>query len=184
MELEIISGKTKCNRVFSQRETWYSEALRFISLSRAYFTVEILESFTSLKAVSLPFPAQIDEDHFPTMFHPTFLLSEPLLSSSYNKLDYSFPPSLRDMVLNTSWFSEHSMGLFHSSSWPMQTHLENRYCATPVLLLKKLCLSVKQGCKLVLWCGPLCSLWALLTAFRRPASSRQVNHSMQDRKPL
>lgn len=71
-------------------------------MSRGYFTVEILESFTPLKAVSLPFPIQIEEDHFPKMLHPAFLLSELPLSSSYNKLDYSFPPSLWDMLLNTS----------------------------------------------------------------------------------
>lgn len=145
-----------------------------IYLSRAYFTVEMLTSFTSLKAVLLSFPIQTEEDRFPTMLHPAFLLSEPLLTSPHNKLDYSFPLSLRDMVLILFDLCEHSIGLFHSSSWPMQTRFENRYCHFTVLLLrkKKLRLLVQQGSKLRLWCGPLRRLWAQLTLSSRPASPR------------
>lgn len=122
-----------------------------IYLHRLYFTAEILAFFTPLKAFLLFFPIQIEEDHLPTPISPA-LLSEPLPSSTCNKLYYSFPP-LRGMALKNFDLCEHSMGLFHSSKWPMNTRLESRYCHYTVFVLRKekLCLLGQQQSKLGMW---------------------------------
>lgn len=122
-------------------------------ICRAYFTAEILTSVTPLKAVLLCCPIQIEDDHFPIPMPPALLLSEPLLPSPYNKLDHSFPPSLRGTALKNLDLCEHSMGLFHSSNWPMNTCLENKYCHCTVFLLRKekLCLLGQQWSKLGMW---------------------------------
>lgn len=165
-----------------------------VYLSRAYFTAEILTSLTSLKAVFLSFPIQIEEDLFPTTLHPAYLLSEPLLSSLYNKLDYSFPPSLRDMVLTIFDLCEHSMGLFHSSSWPMQTCLETGTAAARCFYWeRRSCVSqcsreASWGCDVVHYAAcELCSRSAvgqpvqgkITTAFRPETSLIMIKSLLQ-----
>lgn len=158
----------KMQQCFSRKRDTVQWGVR-VYLSGAYFTAEIVTSFTSLKAVFLSFSIQIEEHCFAATLHLIFLLSAPLLSSPYKKLD---PPSLRDMVLILFDLCEHSMGFFHSSSWLTQTHLESRYCHSTVLSQrkKKLCLLVQQGSKLGLWCGPLSSSWGLLTLSGSPVT--------------
>lgn len=83
----------------------------WIYLHRAYFTAEILTSFTPLKVFFLFSNTDLGRP----LSHPnSTCFPEPLLTSQCNKLDYSFPP-LRDTTLKIFGLCEHSMGLFHSS---------------------------------------------------------------------
>ncbi|KAJ7402352.1 hypothetical protein BTVI_87439 [Pitangus sulphuratus] len=70
---------------------------------------------------------QIEEDHFPTLLPPALRLTEPLLSSPYNELDYSFPGCLRDMILKIFVLLEHSRGLFHPIADPGKHILKTGY---------------------------------------------------------
>lgn len=122
----------------------------WIYLHRAYFTAEILPSFTPPEGFLTLF-SNIDWRR--PLSHPnSTCFPETLLSPPCNKPDYNFPP-LRDTAFKNLDLCEHSMGLFHSSKWPMNTCLENGYYHYTVFLLRKekLCLLRQQWRKLGMW---------------------------------